>query len=101
MDDGQFDIVMGTLMLHHLPKPARSLFTREAWRVLKPGGRLLLIDFGKPLRKSRLPRLHRHGHIDMHAIGTLLEENGFEIRDTDAVGTKNLNYIRATKARIR
>lgn len=101
MDDGQFDIVMGTLMLHHLPKPARSLFTREAWRVLKPGGRLLLIDFGKPLRKSRLPRLHRHGLIDMHAIGTLLEENGFEIRDTDAVGTKNLNYIRATKARIR
>jgi SAM-dependent methyltransferase len=32
--DGQFDIVMGTLMLHHLPKPVRLAFAREARRVL-------------------------------------------------------------------
>ena len=93
--DGQFDIVMGTLMLHHLPKPVRLAFAREARRVLKPGGRLLLIDFGKPPRQSRLPRLHRHGHADMHIIGALLAESGFEISDTGTVGTKNLNYIRA------
>jgi ubiquinone/menaquinone biosynthesis C-methylase UbiE len=98
--DDRFDVVTGTLMLHHLPKPARSSFAREARRVLKPGGRLLLIDFGKPLRKSLLPRLHRHGHVDMHAVGAILEENGFEISDTGPVGTKNLNYIRAVKARV-
>ena len=73
----------------------RSAFAREALRVLKPGGRLLLIDFGKPARQSRLPRLHRHGHADMQAIGALLAESGFEIGDTGAVGTKNLSYIRA------
>jgi ubiquinone/menaquinone biosynthesis C-methylase UbiE len=93
--DGQFDIVMGTLMLHHLPKSVRLAFAREARRVLKPGGRLLLIDFGKPPRQSRLPRLHRHGHADMQVIGALLAESGFEIGDTGAVGTKNLSYIRA------
>lgn len=92
--DGQFDIVMGTLMLHHLPKPVRAAFASEARRVLKPGGRLLLIDFGKP-PQSHLPRLHRHGHVDMRAIGMLLTESGFEISDTGAVGTKNLNFIRA------
>ncbi len=96
--DAQFDIVIGTLMLHHLPEAARSAFAREARRVLKSGGRLLLVDFGMPLRETGLPRLHRHGHIDMHAVGALLTENGFEIGDIGAVGTKNLNYIRARTA---
>lgn len=95
--DAQFDIVIGTLMLHHLSKPVRSAFFREAERVLKPGGRLLLIDFGRPERKSKvLPRLHRHGHVDMNAIGRLLTESGFKISDIGAVGTRNLNYVRAT-----
>jgi hypothetical protein len=55
----------------------------------------LLIDFGKPPRQSRLPRLHRHGHADMQVIGALLAASGFEISNVGAVGTKNLNYIRA------
>ncbi|MDX8512695.1 class I SAM-dependent methyltransferase [Mesorhizobium captivum] len=94
-EDGQFDIVTGTLMLHHLSKPTRSAFFREVERVLKPGGRLLLIDFSRPVRKSRLPRLHRHGHSDMNVVGKLLAESGFKISDSGAVGTKKLNYISA------
>ncbi|WP_352642722.1 class I SAM-dependent methyltransferase [Mesorhizobium sp. M0520] len=98
--DGQFDIVIGTLMLHHLSLPVRSAFVREAGRVLKPGGRLLLIDFGRPLRESRMPRLHRHGHIDMNAVGALLAQRGFKVSDIGAVGTMNLNYVRATTDKV-
>ncbi|RUX25252.1 class I SAM-dependent methyltransferase [Mesorhizobium sp. M7A.F.Ca.US.011.01.1.1] len=94
--DAQFDIVVGTLMLHHLSKPVRSAFIREAARVLRPAGRRLLIDFGRPVRKSRLPRLHKHGHVDMHSVASLLAESGFQISDIGAVGTTNLNYVRAT-----
>ena len=35
-----------------------------------------------------MTRLHRHGHIDMNAIGTLLAESGFKVSDIGAVGTK-------------
>ncbi|RUV80637.1 methyltransferase domain-containing protein [Mesorhizobium sp. M1A.F.Ca.IN.022.07.1.1] len=96
-----FDVVIGTLMLHHLSRPVRSAFFREARRVLKSGRRLVLIDFGRPRRQSRFPRLHRHGHVDMDAIGVLLAEDGFKIADSSQVGTMNLNYIRATVGETR
>jgi ubiquinone/menaquinone biosynthesis C-methylase UbiE len=38
--DGSFDLVVGHAFLHHIPDPARAL--EEAWRVLKPGGGLLI-----------------------------------------------------------
>jgi len=43
---GQFDVVLSTLMLHHLPGKLRSQCAVEVRRVLKPGGRVLAIDFG-------------------------------------------------------
>lgn len=37
--DAQFDAVLTTIMLHHLPRKAREQCAREIRRVLKPGGR--------------------------------------------------------------
>jgi ubiquinone/menaquinone biosynthesis C-methylase UbiE len=44
--DASFDAVLSTLMLHHLPPEARQQCAREMRRVLKPGGRVLAVDFG-------------------------------------------------------
>ncbi len=46
--DASFDAVFCTLVLHHLPKDVRETAIREMRRVLRPGGRLVLVDWQKP-----------------------------------------------------
>lgn len=52
--DAQFDAVLATVMLHHLPRKARQECFREIGRVLKPGGRALAVDFAAPARKKKV-----------------------------------------------
>ncbi len=51
--DDSFDCVMSTMSLHHLPdEAALSEALRAARRVLKPGGGLYLVDFGRLKRAA-------------------------------------------------
>lgn len=47
-ESSQFDVVVSTLMIHHLSHEDRQKMIREAHRVLKPGGKFYLYDFGRP-----------------------------------------------------
>jgi ubiquinone/menaquinone biosynthesis C-methylase UbiE len=95
--DGQFDVVLSTLMLHHLPGKLRSQCAAEVRRVLKPGGRLLAIDFGTaPGTKGIVAHFHRHGHINLAEMVTIFRNAGLSIRESAAVGVGDLEYVVAT-----
>ena len=58
--DGEFDVVLSSFVIHHLPDEDQAAAIGEMRRVLRPGGRLLLADFRPP--RSRLAR---------HVVGAL------------------------------
>ena len=93
----RFDAVLSTLMLHHLPRPARLECAREMLRVVKPGGRVLAVDFGRDRAhgKGLLARLHRHGGVPLADIVALLEEAGLEVVESGAVGLRDVNFVLA------
>jgi ubiquinone/menaquinone biosynthesis C-methylase UbiE len=93
--DASIDVVLSTLMLHHLPKKARPEIAREIRRVLKPGGRFLAVDFAKPAAGQRnlMDHFHRHGFIKLDDFIPQLEEAGLSVVRSAEVGERNLHYV--------
>lgn len=47
-DDASFDVVLSTLFFHHLPDEGKRAAANEIVRVLRPGGRAVVGDLGRP-----------------------------------------------------
>jgi ubiquinone/menaquinone biosynthesis C-methylase UbiE len=90
--------LLSTLMLHHLPLAAREQCVREMRRVLKPGGRVLALDFASSGKKQGLlARLHRrHGSVRLQDIIAVLSQAGLDIVESGAIGMKDIHFVLAT-----
>ena len=47
-EDESFDVVLSTLFFHHLTDEAKRATAEELCRVLRPGGRVAVADWGRP-----------------------------------------------------
>lgn len=84
IDDGQLDVAIAALVLHHLPEPQRAL--AEMHRALKCGGRVLIVDM---LPHERVEYQQQMGHVWLgfseKTIKKYLEAAGFDRITTTAL----------------
>jgi ubiquinone/menaquinone biosynthesis C-methylase UbiE len=100
--DAQFDAVFATVMFHHLPRKGREECAREMRRVMKPGGRVLVVDFAAPTQRGSnfLDHFHRrHGYVNLDDIVATLEATGLTVVGYGAVQFRNLQFALATDLR--
>ncbi|HKA88213.1 MAG TPA: class I SAM-dependent methyltransferase [Haliangiales bacterium] len=88
--DASFDRVLSSMMFHHLEVEEKDGMLREIARVLKPGGRLELLDFAgrSPDERSGLARLiHSNERLRDSVAERVLERMA-------AAGLKNARLVR-------
>lgn len=69
--DARYDQVLLFFLLHELPDPVRRATLAEALRVVKPGGRIVLVDYHRPAPWHPLGPLLRlvFGWLEPYAMG--------------------------------
>ncbi len=78
VDANAFDLIVLHMVLHYLDDPARAL--REASRCLRPGGRLIVVDFA-PHQQEFLRQDHQHRRLGFEAgeVNSIFREIGLEV----------------------
>jgi ubiquinone/menaquinone biosynthesis C-methylase UbiE len=95
-----FDVVLSSLMMHHLPDELKLRGAAEIFRVLKPGGTLLVVDFKRPvsfLSRTVLTVLF-HGGLQggIEDVAIKVEKAGFsQVKTGHLSNLPSLGYLRA------
>lgn len=99
IDSGSVDVVLFSQALHHAARPQRAV--ESAYRILKPGGRLLILDLASHTHEQA-KELYAHvwlgfSGVELHAM---LEKSGFQDLEVSVVAREqqapNFQTILAT-----
>jgi ubiquinone/menaquinone biosynthesis C-methylase UbiE len=102
--DQSFDVVLSTLMMHHLPDDLKRIGLAEMSRELEPGGRLVIVDFKRPQEQQGEPARLGAGSLGLQDLPRLLQEAGFsqiesgEIAFPRLMGLEGAGFVRARKS---
>jgi demethylmenaquinone methyltransferase/2-methoxy-6-polyprenyl-1,4-benzoquinol methylase/phosphoethanolamine N-methyltransferase len=100
--DSSFDVVLSSLMMHHLPGDLKRQALVETRRVLKPGGRLFIVDIRRPVsRTSRvLMTLLLHGSMraGVQDLPPLMRDAGFTDVAEGTIAFRVLGFVRGRAA---
>lgn len=91
--DASFDVAFSTLMFHHLPAPMQMATVAQMCRVVRPGGRIIIVDMQRPKDItaifSHVGLIHlfrsRATMPDWQRIEGLLEQHGVQLATRQAV----------------
>jgi ubiquinone/menaquinone biosynthesis C-methylase UbiE len=81
LPDQSFDAALSTFMMHHLPDDLKRRGLAEITRVLKPGGRLVIVDFKRPERRAGRPTRLGAGESGIQDLPGFMEQAG--LRDIE------------------
>jgi demethylmenaquinone methyltransferase/2-methoxy-6-polyprenyl-1,4-benzoquinol methylase/phosphoethanolamine N-methyltransferase len=102
--DDHFDVVLSSLMLHHLPDELKRRGLAEVRRVLKAAGRLAAVDFGATPGEGLGHLLCvlglRKGWDHAERLREMLREAGFVAVEMGATGHRALAFVRGRKPAV-
>jgi ubiquinone/menaquinone biosynthesis C-methylase UbiE len=81
--DQTFDVVLSTIMMHHLSDSLKRQGLAEIARVLEPGGRLVIADFERPVECPTQPVRFGAGGSRIEDLATLVQDAGFSQVETE------------------
>jgi len=98
-DDNQFDLVLNSLMMHHLTDELKVTGLQEVHRVLKPNGTLLIIELD-PGAFSLASLVHGHSaqlSTELENTRRIMESLGFGPVESGSVNFRGFSYLKGIK----